>query len=388
MLPFLTPRQQLAISAALLLVAGFLLVVSASIHIADTQTGNPFHYSLRHGLFIAIAVGSAVATLHFLSLENWQRLSPLMMFGGFLILCVVLVPGIGHEVNGSQRWIPLPLFNVQPSEFAKIGLLAFMADYLARRREQLDDWRTVVKPLGVLGVFVVLLLAQPDFGTSMVMLSMVFALLLLAGLPVRWLAGLVAVGTAGVVFLVTTQAYRLKRLTSFLDPWQHQFDSGYQLVQSLIAFGRGELMGVGLGSSVQKLFYLPEAHTDFVFAVAAEEFGLLGVVVLVSLFVLLVGAILRIARDRAQAGDEFGAFFAWGTAVLFGVQAFINMGVNMGLLPTKGLTLPLVSYGGSSLVASCVLLAVVWQLGAAASGATKVARVVRPARPVRGTVNA
>ena len=295
------------------------------------------------------------------------------------------MPGIGREVNGSQRWIPLPMINVQPSEFAKIGLLAFMADYLAQRRAELGDWRVLLRPLGVLCAVGVLLLAQPDLGTTMVMVAMVGALLLLAGLPARWFAALAVAGVAAVAWLVLSADYRLKRLTSFLDPWQHQFDSGYQLVQSLIAFGRGEVAGVGLGSSVQKLFYLPEAHTDFVFAVAAEEFGLFGVVVLVALFALLVGAILRVARDRAQAGDDFGALFAWGAAVLFGVQAFINMGVNMGMLPTKGLTLPLVSYGGSSLVASCILLGAVWRLAGAASGATP---MNRQARAPRGMVRA
>lgn len=385
MLPFLSPRQQLLLSASLLLIAGFLLVVSASIHIAATQTGNPFHYSMRHGFFVLLAVAAGVSAALLVSPLRWQQFSPVLLVGAMLVMILVLIPGIGHEVNGSRRWIVLPLFNVQPSELAKVALLAFMADYLARRREQLDDWRTVIKPLCVLGIFMLLLLAQPDFGTSMVMASMVFVLLLLAGLPLRWLAGLLVVGTAGVVLLVTTQGYRLKRLGSFMDPWQHQFDSGYQLVQSLIAFGRGEVFGVGLGSSVQKLFYLPEAHTDFVFAVAAEEFGLVGVVVLITLFVLLVGAMLRIASERAQAGDDFGALFVWGVAVLFAVQAVINMGVNMGVLPTKGLTLPLVSYGGSSLVVSCLLLGVVWKFGGAASGAT---RTTRPARAARGMVRA
>ncbi len=376
MLPFLSSRQQLLLSAALLVVTGFLLVTSASIHFADTKLHNPFYFSLRHGVFVLVAVTVGVFVAR-VPVEMWQRFSPLLLVAGILGLVLVLIPGIGREVNGSQRWIPLVLFNVQPSEFAKLGMLAFLADYLARRRDALVDPVTVLKPLGVLGVLLVLLLLEPDMGTSMVIVAMVFAMLFLAGMPWKWVAGLGAIGAAGIVALVVTQPYRMARLTSFLDPWQHQFDSGYQLVQSLIAFGRGEVIGVGLGNSVQKLFYLPEAHTDFVFAVAAEEFGLFGVITLVTLFVLLVGAVLRIARDRAEAGDAFGAYFAWGAAVLFGVQAFINMGVNMGLMPTKGLTLPLVSYGGSSLLANCVLLGALWQLGAAASGATRIARTPR-----------
>jgi len=222
-------------------------------------------------------------------------------------------------------------------------------------------------------------------GTSVVLVLMTFTMLFLAGIPWKWVAGLAAIGVIGGAALILTQPYRMARLTSFLDPWQHQFDSGYQLVQSLIAFGRGEVTGVGLGNSVQKLFYLPEAHTDFVFAVAAEEFGLVGVVLLVSLFVLLIGAILRIAHERANAGDTFAAYFAWGAAVLFAAQAFVNMGVNMGMMPTKGLTLPLVSYGGSSLMVSCVLLGVLWRLGAPVTGATRIVRTP-PRQSVRQQV--
>lgn len=374
MLPFLTARQQLLLSAALLLLSGFLLVTSASIHYADTRLHNPFYFSMRHGVFViaAIFVGFVVSRF---KAEFWQDRSPLWLLLGFVGLLLVLI--VGREVNGSQRWIALPGFNVQPSEFAKLALLVFLADFLARRREELGDWRTLLKVGGVIGAALVLLLLEPDMGTSAVIVAMAFGMLFLAGLPWTWVAGALTLGIGGAVLLVLTQPYRMARITSFLDPWQHQFDSGYQLVQSLIAFGRGEVTGVGLGNSVQKLFYLPEAHTDFVFAVAAEEFGLLGVLVLVTLFVLLVGAILRIAHERAQAGDAFGAYVGWGAAVLFGAQAFVNMAVNMGLMPTKGLTLPLVSYGGSSLVASCAVLGLMWQLSSVSQGATRVVRAPR-----------
>lgn len=379
MSPILGSRQQLVLSASLLLITGFLLVTSASIHYADTKLHAPFYFSMRHGIYVLVGLAGALVVAR-LPVELWQRFSPLLLAAGVIGLIAVLIPGIGREVNGSQRWIPLVGFNVQPSEFAKLGLLAFLADYLARRRETIGELATIAKPLGVMGVMLVLLLLEPDLGTSVVMVAMVFALLFLAGIPLRYVFGLLALGVVAITLAILTQPYRMARMTSFMDPWQHQFDSGYQLVQSLIAFGRGEVAGVGLGNSVQKLFYLPEAHTDFVFAVAAEEFGLLGVIAIVALFVLLVSAVLRIARDRAQAGDAFGAYFAWGAAVLFGVQAFINMGVNMGLMPTKGLTLPLVSYGGSSLLANCLMLGVLWRLAAPATGATRTA--VRNARGV------
>ncbi|MFZ5757823.1 MAG: putative lipid II flippase FtsW [Pseudomonadota bacterium] len=369
-LSVLSARQQLVLSAGLLLITGFLLVTSASIHYADTKLHAPFYFGLRHGVYVLVGLIGALVVSR-LPVELWQRFSPLLLVAGVLGLVAVLIPGLGREVNGSQRWIPLVGFNVQPSEFAKLALLAFLADYLARRRESLHEPLVIAKPLGVLACMLGLLLLEPDLGTSVVMVAMVFTLLFLAGIPLRYVIGLAVAGIAAITVLILTQPYRMARMTSFMDPWQHQFDSGYQLVQSLIAFGRGEVAGVGLGNSVQKLFYLPEAHTDFVFAVAAEEFGLFGVMAIVLLFVLLVSAVLRIARDRALAGDAFGAYFAWGAAVLIGVQAFINMGVNMGLMPTKGLTLPLVSYGGSSLLASCLMLGAVWRLAAPATGATR-----------------
>ncbi len=388
MLPFFSARQQLVLSAALLLICGFLLVTSASIHYADTRMHAPFYFSFRHGLFVLTALLLAWAVARF-PIAYWQRLSPLLLLAGLGSLFVVLLPGIGREVNGSQRWIPMIGFNIQPSEFAKLGMLVFLADYLARRRDAMDEFLTIAKPLGVLVLMLFLLMLEPDFGTSVVLAIMVFVLFFLAGISWAWVLSLGGIGMLGMTLLIVLQPYRLTRITGFLDPWQHPFDSGYQLVQSLIAFGRGEIAGVGLGNSVQKLFYLPEAHTDFVFAVAAEEFGLLGVIFIILLFVLLVGAIFRIARERALIGDAFGAYVASGAAVLFGTQAFFNMGVNMGLMPTKGLTLPLVSYGGSSLVASCMLLGAVWQLGATASGATRTVRGRgMPRAPSQETVTA
>lgn len=383
MLPFLTARQQLALSTALLLITGFLLVTSASIYFAANKLHAPFYFGLRHAVFVTIALcGGWLAAR--VPIEFWQRFGPVLMLLGLVGLVLVLIPHVGREVNGSQRWIPLVGFNIQPSEFAKLGFLAFVADYLARHREELASPKVLFKMLVWVGGALLLLLREPDLGTSVVLVAMVFSLLFLAGTPWKFFGALLGAGIVGVGLLIYRQPYRMARMTSFMDPWQHQFDSGYQLVQSLIAFGRGEVTGVGLGNSVQKLFYLPEAHTDFVFAVAAEEFGLLGVIAIVALFVMLVGALLRIARERAQSGDAFGAYFAWGAAVLFGVQAFVNMGVNMGLMPTKGLTLPLVSYGGSSLLANCVLLGAVWQLSVPATGATRTTRPGARSPGVRG----
>lgn len=361
-------RVQMLLAAAALALLGLVLVTSASVHYASAQYGNAMYFGVRHAIFLGLAVCAAFIAAQ-VPADLWQRLSHVALILSILVLVLVLIPGIGHVVNGSRRWISLGAFNVQPSELAKLGLLVFTADYLARCRDRMNDWRELWKPLLALAFIVVLLMLEPDMGSTVVVVLMVFAMLFVGGLAMRWvvLAGLAgaALGTVAIVF----EEYRWKRMTSFLDPWQHQFDSGYQLVQSLIAFGRGEVAGVGLGSSVQKLHYLPEAHTDFVFAVAAEELGLLGVLAMAALFVMLVGALLAIARNCSRAGDAYGAFFCIGAAMLVGLQAFFNMGVNMGVLPTKGLTLPLVSYGGSSLVAMGLLLGMVWQVGGAAGAA-------------------
>jgi cell division protein FtsW len=262
-------------------------------------------------------------------------------------------------VNGSTRWIPFGFFNVQVSELAKLCLIAYLAGYVVRRRQELlNTWSGFLKPIGVLGLASVLLVIEPDFGATVVLVAAAAGMIFLSGVPLRRFMPLIGVLVVLGAALIVAQPYRLKRVVSYLDPWKDQFDSGYQLTQSLIAFGQGDWAGTGLGNSVQKLFYLPEAHTDFIFAIIAEEFGLLGSLLVLGLFTVLVMSGFAIARRAEKAGMPFAACFSYGITLLIGLQASINMSVSTGLLPTKGLTLPLVSYGGSSLMITAVCIGV------------------------------
>jgi cell division protein FtsW len=333
-----------------LLLIGLIMVASASIGISEKETGQAFHYFQRQLTFVllglvAAGIGLAVPT------RLWDEYSIYLLGGALLLLLLVLVPGVGYVVNGSQRWLRLGFMNFQVSEAARVMLLMYVASYAVRRSDELrGDFKAFLRPVGVLGAAAVLLLCEPDFGAATVLLATGLGVLFLAGARVIHLLVPVVFGTVALATLAVVSPYRMRRLTGFLDPWGDPFDSGFQLVQSLIAIGRGEWFGVGLGASVQKLFYLPEAHTDFVFAVLAEEFGLLGVVVVVALFALLVTRALLISREAAQAGQAFQSYVAAAIGIWLGLQAFVNIGVNMGLLPTKGLTLPLLSYGGSSML--------------------------------------
>jgi len=270
----------------------------------------------------------------------------------------VLVPGVGRNVNGATRWLPLGFVNLQVSELAKLAVVVYAAGYLVRRGEEVRSTiQGFVKPLGVMLLFALLLLLEPDFGAVVVIGATLMGMLFLAGVRL-WLFGLLLVAAAGALALLAiTSPYRMERLTTFMNPWADPFDSGFQLTQALIAFGRGEWLGVGLGGSVQKLFYLPEAHTDFLFAVLAEELGLLGAVGVIALFAYVVWRGFAIGQVAARAGRHFAAYLSYGIALWIGMQAFINLGVNMGVLPTKGLTLPLMSYGGSSMLVSCIAVA-------------------------------
>jgi cell division protein FtsW len=280
----------------------------------------------------------------------WERLALPLLVIAMLLLVLVLIPGVGYEVNGSRRWLRIGS-SFQPSELARVLLLTYLASYVVRRQTELkEELKGFLKPLGVLLIAALLLLLEPDFGGATVLLATGLGVLFLAGVKLRHFFALVALAAGGLALLAVTSAYRLKRLTAFLDPWADPFNSGFQLTQSLIAIGRGELFGVGLGASVQKLFYLPEAHTDFVFAVLAEELGLVGVIATLALFVSIVWRAFVISRNAAEAGLPFQAFCAAGFAIWLGLQTFINVGVNMGILPTKGLTLPLMSYGGTSVL--------------------------------------
>jgi cell division protein FtsW len=343
----------LALVLALLLF-GLVMVTSASISIAAQDTGNPFYF-LERQLLTAL-VGAAAAVLVFcFRLERWERLAHVLFAVAIVMLLAVLVPGLGEVVNGGRRWLRLAGFSFQVSELARVLVLIYVASYAARRQDELRETFTgLLKPLLLLALVAVLLLGEPDFGAAAVLFATGFGMLFLGGARVRYVVLLTAVAAGLFALLAVTSAYRLRRLTGFLDPWANPYSSGFQLTQSLIAIGRGKWLGVGLGNSVQKLFYLPEAHTDFLFAVLAEELGLLGVLLTLGLFVALIWRAFHIARLASQAGLDFQSYLAAGFGLWIGMQAFINVGVNMGVLPTKGLTLPLMSYGRSSLIVTLV----------------------------------
>ena len=358
-LPLYGVDKKMLASAAILLLTGLIMIASASIDIAEARTGNAFHYVFRHGIFIVLGLIAGVFVYQ-LPLSWWQKSGWLALSLSLFLLTLVLIPGIGREVNGSIRWISFGSLNLQPSEIAKLFLVAYLAGYLVRRRDEvIASWWGFAKPMIVLFVAALLLLAEPDFGATVVIGSAFLGMIFLSGAKIGQFIFLIVGCLVSVVLLVVSQPYRLKRLTGYTDPWADQYASGYQLTQSLIAFGRGDIAGVGLGNSIQKQFYLPEAHTDFVFAILAEEFGLFGTLIMILLFALLVYRVCRTGFIAEQKGLLFHAYFAFGIAILLGVQAFINMGVNMGLLPTKGLTLPLVSYGGSSLIVSCMCIGII-----------------------------
>jgi cell division protein FtsW len=329
---------------------GLVMVTSASVSIAGQESGQPFFYLERQLLLTLIGAGCA-ALVFCVPTEALERASLPLLAVAIGLLIVVLVPGLGHSVNGSRRWLRVAGANFQVSELARVLVLIWVASYAVRREEQLRETLAgLVKPLGLLVFIAALLLVEPDFGAATVLFATGFGLLFLAGARLRYVIAMTAIAVAGFGVLAVSSSYRMRRLTAFLDPWADPFNSGFQLTQSLIAIGRGQWFGVGLGDSVQKLFYLPEAHTDFLFAVLAEELGLMGVVLTLALFLALVWRSFYIARLAANAGLRFPAYLAAGFGLWIGIQAFINIGVNMGVLPTKGLTLPLMSYGRSSLI--------------------------------------
>jgi len=333
-----------------LLLGGFVILASASITISDKISGDPFFYVERQLLAAVIGAAAGLFCL-FVPMRIWQSVSPLLLLVALALLCVVLIPGVGYEVNGSTRWVRFGVMNLQVSEPARLCLLVYLAGYVVRQQKALRErFVGFLRPMLVLSLGCALLLAEPDFGAAIVLTATALAMLFVAGARIRDFLLFFSAALVAIVVLAVTSPYRMKRLTGFLDPWADPFDSGFQLTQSLIAIGRGEWFGVGLGDGVQKLFYLPEAHTDFVFAVFAEEFGLLGSLLLIALFLALLWRIFSIAKRAADAERFFEAYLAMGLGTWLGLQAFINVGVNMGLLPTKGLTLPLISYGRSSLI--------------------------------------
>ncbi|MCL4104178.1 UNVERIFIED_CONTAM: hypothetical protein GTU68_035040 [Idotea baltica] len=351
----------LLVLAVALLLVGLVAITSASIEYADWHYQTPWYHSTRHLVYILIALTSAYGVYR-LPWELWLNTGWVWLFLSLALLILVLIPGIGREVNGSQRWLPLGPFTLQPSEFAKLALVVYLAGYLVRKEHEIrHEWMGFLKPMAVLFSVTLLLMIEPDFGATVIAVGAAFGMMFLAGVKLRHFLLVLLSSIAALLVLVVSEPYRVKRLTAYTDPWADPFDTGFQLTQSLIAFGRGEWFGVGLGNSIQKLFYLPEAHTDFVFSIWAEETGFLGAVFVMVLYGLLIGRMMWVGRKAAHLGNLFGAYICYGVALIFSGQAFVNMGVSSGLLPTKGLTLPLISYGGSSLIACCWMLAFVFR---------------------------
>lgn len=340
----------LIILVVALLMIGLIMVASASISIADSKTSTPFYYFYRQMMAVVLGLAAAM-TIFKIRLVYWEKSGMILLAISFVLVVLVLVPGIGKTVNGSTRWIPIGILNFQVSEVVKLFLMVYVAGYLVRHGEEVRSslWG-FIKPMIMVGIICMFILLEPDFGASVVIMATVLSMTYLAGARFIQFATVLALFGSAAALLVISSPYRLQRLTAFVNPWADPFDSGFQLTQSLIAVGSGGWSGTGLGGSVQKLFYLPEAHTDFLFAILAEEFGLIGVTIVIGLFAALVFRIFMIARKAELGGNQFASYLAYGIGIWLGLQAFINIGVNMGVLPTKGLTLPLLSYGGSSLI--------------------------------------
>jgi cell division protein FtsW len=368
----LTWDASLAWCTLILLALGLVMVYSASIAMAEASSHTSYrawYFLARHAVFVAIGVVAAFFAFQ-VPVKVWRRVAVWFFVTGAVLLVLVLVPGIGKSVNGSKRWISLLVVNIQPSEFMKLAAVLYAASYAVRKAAFLHAEQplrqTVVRGFAPLSAVMVLigglLLLEPDFGAFVVILAIAFGVLFVGGLDWRLFLGLALLLPVALAAILVAAPYRVQRLTNFLDPWSDPLHKGYQLSHSLIAFGRGEWLGVGLGSSVEKLLYLPEAHTDFLLAVIAEELGFVGVFTVIALFAWLLFRAYAIGRQAARLDRPFAALVAHGIGVWIGVQTFINMGVNMGVLPTKGLTLPLLSFGGSGIVANCIAVAILLRI--------------------------
>lgn len=350
------------IAIVCILMLGLLMMTSASIVISDKSLNQPFYFLFKQLVYLAIGVAAGSVVVQ-IPMEYWEKYGGYLLLAVMLMLALVLIPGIGHRVNGSARWLGIGPLGFQVSELAKFSMVIYMAGYMFRRndeiREQLSGF---VKPMVVLGAIAILLLREPDFGATVVVTATALGMMFLGGMRVRDFTTLFIGIAATLVLIAVSAPYRLARLTSFMDPWQRPFDTGYQLTQSLIAFGRGGWFGVGLGKSIQKMFYLPEAHTDFLFAVIAEELGVIGMLLVISLFTLLVVRIFLMGREAQKLDRHFSGYVAYGFGLWVAIQFIVSIGVNTGLLPTKGLTLPLMSYGGSSVLVNCVVISVLLRI--------------------------
>ena len=352
-------------SVVLLLSIGFVMVYSASIAMSEAEKMTGYratYFMTRHGIYLLVGLAAAIIAFQ-IPMAMWQRAAPFLFMAGGLLLVLVLIPGIGREVNGSRRWINLGFMTMQPSELMKLLTVIYAADYTVRKAAFMDDFKKGFLPMFSVMVFMAaLLLRQPDFGALVVITSIAMAILFLGGLNWRVFAALLVLLAGAFAVLIVASPYRLQRILGFMDPWADPFGKGYQLSHSLIAFGRGEWLGVGLGASVEKLFYLPEAHTDFLLAVIGEELGFIGIAVVISLFITFIYRTFMVGREAMMRERYFAALVAQGIGVWLSVQAFINMGVNMGLLPTKGLTLPFLSFGGTGILINCVAVAILLRI--------------------------
>lgn len=348
--------------SAILISVGVIIIASASMDYSAVNYNDPWFFIKRHLVYLCIALVASVVMLS-IPTSFWKKYGWVLFFIACVLLLLVLIPGVGKRVNGSQRWIQLGPITIQISEIVKLCGVIFFASYLSNSHYVLQtQWKELFKPLLMLVLLMWLLLLEPDFGGAVVLAVTVGGMLFLAGAKLWQCILLLFSGLGILAALAFFTPYRMKRLVTFLDPWKDQFDSGYQLTQSLIAFGRGEWWGLGMGNSIQKLLYLPEAHTDFVFAIFAEEYGFIGVLCLLAVFFLLITHIFAIAKKAMEREDVFSALAVFGVAVLFTTQVIINVGVASGFLPTKGLTLPFISYGGSSLIITCLLVALVLRI--------------------------
>lgn len=359
---FVLYDKWLLFSIVSLLILGLMMVASSSVMISTKYFNQPFHFLIHQSIYLLLGILLGMVVMR-VETRVWERASGWLLVACLILLLLVLIPGLGKVVNGSRRWLAFGPLLIQVSEVAKLAMILYLAGYLVRQetRSQ-NEFFDFIKPLGILGLVAFLLLLEPDFGATVVISATVMVLLFLGGVRIRYYVGLLVLMCGALAVLAVSSPYRLRRLTTFLNPWADQFDSGYQLTQSLIAFGRGGWFGSGLGSSVQKLLYLPEAHTDFMFAVLAEELGLIGVLFVLCLYSILVVRGLKIGYKAYEQTRFFASYVAYGVTFWIGLQAAINMGVNAGLLPTKGLTLPLLSYGGASLVVNCVVLALLLRI--------------------------
>jgi cell division protein FtsW len=351
-----------------LLTIGVIMVASSSISVADRNFSNPFYYLQRQLVFVVMGLFAAMAIFK-IRLAQWEKSGVALLIFSLFLLVLVLLPGVGKMVNGSTRWLPLGVINFQVSELVKLFLIVYVAGYLVRHGDAVRSslWG-FLKPMLTVGLAGLLLLMEPDFGATVVIMGTVLAMTFLAGARFIQFISFVLLFAGAAMLLVIMSPYRMQRITSFANPWADPFDSGFQLTQSLIAIGTGGWFGTGLGGSVQKLFYLPESHTDFLFAVLSEELGFVGVFLVILLYSILFFRALKIAAQAEDAGNYFASYMAYGIGIWLSMQAVINMGVNIGLLPTKGLTLPLMSYGGSSLIVCCMAVGLLMRIHYETSG--------------------